>query len=89
MEKSESDRARVLKYLKEHGSITAMQAVQIFNTTRVGARVYELRGMGYDISTIMTYGTDPVTKEQYKYGTYIFHGRKGDGIQTDNGAAAE
>lgn len=68
-------RNRILAYLQEHKQLTSMEAVRLFGTTRLGARIFELREEGYKIATVMTYGTDPTTKETYKYGTYIYQGR--------------
>jgi hypothetical protein len=52
-----------------------MEAVRLFGTTRLGARIFELREEGYKIATVMTWERDPVTKELYHYGTYIYQGR--------------
>ena len=65
---------RIGAYLKEHKSLTSMQAVQLFGTARLSARIFDLKERGYKIATLMTYGTDPVTKENYKYGTYVYQG---------------
>lgn len=77
MTREESIADRVLDYLKLHGRITAMEAVDLFHTTRLGARIYELRQEGYNIVTIMEKEIDPVTKEEYKYGVYVYKGESG------------
>ena len=44
---------KVLEYLKEHGSITSLQAFQLFNATRLSSIILRLRREGYDITTHM------------------------------------
>lgn len=84
MSREENLADRILVYLKEHKSLTAMEAVKIFNTTRLGARIFDLRERGYKIPCIMTYGCDPVTKETYKYGTYIYQGEIKDELSSED-----
>ena len=48
----------VLKYLRENGSITPMQALSEFGCYRLGARIYDLRREGHAITTTMVDGTD-------------------------------
>lgn len=40
---------RVLMYLKEHGSITSLQAIRLFGATRLSAVIFNLRKDGYII----------------------------------------
>ena len=68
-------RNRILAYLQEHKQLTSMEAVRLFGTTRLGARIFELREEGHKIATVMTWERDPITKELYHYGTYIYQGR--------------
>ena len=75
MEREKVLKGKILEYLKEHKQLTSMEAVKLFGTTRLSARIFELREEGYKIPTIMTYGVDPSTNECYKYGTYIYQGR--------------
>ena len=42
---------RVIKHLKEHGSITPLEAIKEYGITRLGARIRDLRDLGYDIET--------------------------------------
>ena len=45
-----SQEKMVLKHLQEHGSITSMEAIQLFGATRLSAIIYNLRHKeGYDI----------------------------------------
>ena len=40
---------RVLKHMRKYGTITTKQAYDLYGITRLGARIYELRSMGFDI----------------------------------------
>ena len=42
---------RVIKHLKEYGSITPLEAIRAYGITRLGARIWDLRDLGYDIET--------------------------------------
>lgn len=41
----------VLDHMREHGSITQMEATEQYGATRLSAIVFNLRHRGYDIST--------------------------------------
>lgn len=43
--------SEVLKYLKSNGSITSMEAINMFGATRLSAIIFQLRKRGYDITT--------------------------------------
>lgn len=43
----------ILEHLKKHGSITPYEALQEFGCLRLGARIWDLRDMGYEIDTVM------------------------------------
>ena len=60
----------VLAHLIEHGSITTIEAFQKYGCTRLAARIFDYRAMGYEIeSDSMTtknrYG-NPVTVAVYR-----------------------
>lgn len=42
---------RVIKHLKEYGSITPLEAIKEYEITRLGARIWGLRNSGYEIET--------------------------------------
>ena len=42
---------RILKHLKENGSITSWEAIIEYGITRISARIFELRKQGYRITT--------------------------------------
>lgn len=41
---------RILRYMTDVGSITAMDAIREFSCTRLAARIGDLKRMGYKIS---------------------------------------
>lgn len=53
-----SDKAKILKHLQEKGSITPMEALEQYGCYRLGARVWDLRRDGHDISTTIVEGRD-------------------------------
>ena len=53
-----SDKNRVLDYLREHGSITPLEALNSFGCYRLGARVWDLRHDGHNITTEMVEDKD-------------------------------
>ena len=44
---------KILMWLKEHGSITPMDALIEFGCMRLGARIWDLRHEGYPIEKVM------------------------------------
>lgn len=58
----------ILLYLKEHGSITALDAIREFGCMRLAARISDLRERGYDIETFDEYSNN-------RYGDKIRHSR--------------
>lgn len=43
--------SEVLKHLKVRGSITSLEAFQLYGATRLSAIIFELRKKGYNIKT--------------------------------------
>ena len=41
----------ILKYMKDNGSISSMEAFKEFGTTRLSAIIFALRKRGYEIDT--------------------------------------
>ena len=39
----------LLKHLQQYGSITSMEAYELYGITRLSGRIYDLRHMGYAI----------------------------------------
>ena len=49
---------RVLEHLKKHGSITTYDAFVKYGITRLSARIFEIRELGYGIKTKVVTGKD-------------------------------
>ena len=63
---------RVLKYLRDFGSITPLQALEDLGVMRLGARIYDLKKAGHPISRRMVtrknrYG-ESVSFAEYRLG---------------------
>lgn len=43
---------KVLNHLKQYGSITSLEAFNMYEATRLSAIIFRLRNRGYDIETI-------------------------------------
>jgi hypothetical protein len=63
--KIKSQNELVLKHLKKHGSITSWEAINAYGITRLSARIFDLKDLGYGILTVMQYEDDK------KYAQYI------------------
>lgn len=50
---SKSQCDRILGYMKTHGAITDAKAREKFGVTRLAARIYDLRALGYEIDREM------------------------------------
>jgi len=48
-----TQKSRILSALNKGKALTALDAVFEFGTTRLGARIYDLRRRGYKIQTLM------------------------------------
>lgn len=60
---------KVAEWLLEGKTITSMQAIQMFGTTRLPAIIHNLRGYGYPIETNMIEAKDRYG-EQTRFGEY-------------------
>lgn len=50
--------SEVLNRLREHGSITSMEAFELFGATRLSAIIFNLRRKGHHIETVPMGATD-------------------------------
>jgi len=73
--------SEVLRYLQEHGSITSMDAIELFGATRLSAIIFNLRKRGHNIETVSVGGVDRYG-HAVNYGKYVYHGLV-DGGQTE------
>lgn len=65
-----AQRGRLLRYLKEHGSITTLQARQLLAVMHPAGRIRELRHSGYAISTYWSVDVDSAGIK-HRQGLYI------------------
>lgn len=62
----------ILRYMRKHGSITAMDAIRDFGCMRLASRVSDLRWDGYNIETVMEVGKNR-QGETVRYARYYLH----------------
>ena len=67
---NEAQRAYILKWLKEHGRITTLDARNKLGIMHPASRIQELRKVGHNIETNLQWDTD-VTGKRHKQGLYI------------------
>ncbi len=63
----------VLKHLQEHGSITSMEAIELFGATRLSAIIFNLRRHGHDIATVNKEGVDRYG-HNVRFAKYVYQG---------------
>ena len=44
---------KIIEYIKTHGSITSLEAIQHIGCTRLSGRIFDLKKMGYNIVKTM------------------------------------
>ena len=44
---------KILEYMKEHGSITSLEAFRAIGCTRLSGRIFDLKKRGYNIEKTM------------------------------------
>lgn len=76
----------VLRHLREHGSITSMEAIELFGATRLSAIIFNLRKNGHDIVTIDKTGTDRYG-HRVTYANYVYHAPDDANIPLDTQSA--
>ena len=57
--------ARVLEYMKKHGSISQIEATNVLRITRLASRIHDITRMGITVNKRTEYGTN-------EYGKYHF-----------------
>ena len=60
MKENPNQTTKILLYLKEGNKITGMDALKLFNCWRLGARIFSIRKMGFNVKT------DLITTESKK-----------------------
>ena len=54
---------KILRYLEDFGSITPVDALREFGCMRLGARIYDLKRRGYDITRTLEAGRNRYGEE--------------------------
>ena len=54
---NKSQCAKILRHIKQYGSISPLDALRKYGCMRLGARVYELKSEGYKIKADIVYNT--------------------------------
>ena len=67
-----NDKSRILLHLTRYRTITPLEALECYGCYRLGARIWDLRRDGHDISTKMVTGTDR-NGEPMRYAKYTLH----------------
>ena len=62
----------VLGHMKRNGSITSMEAIELFGATRLSAIIFNLRKRGHDIETV-TKGMTDRYGHAANYAKYVLH----------------
>ena len=70
---------KIVEYMKQHGSITPMDALQKFHVFRLASIIFNLREHhGYDIETVMEEGKD-AEGNRVEYARYVWKGATANG----------
>lgn len=78
----DTHKTRLIKYLKNYGSITSIQAIQDLGNTRLSATIFQLRELGWnfkteDVKVPTRWGTTTiVTKYSLSEGDVYHNGEK-------------
>lgn len=71
-EKKISKTGKVLEHLEKHGTITSLEAIELYGATRLSDIIYRLRKRGYNITTLDLPFTDRFGAKS-NYGKYILN----------------
>lgn len=63
---------KVLEHLQTYGSITSLEAIELYSATRLSSIIYTLRNRGYDITTEDIKFTDRFGTKS-TYGKYVLN----------------
>ena len=62
--------AKVLAYIRQHGSITGREAFRLIRQAYIGGRINRLRDMGHPIVTVWEESVNKVTGKTVRYARY-------------------
>lgn len=66
----------ILNYLQNNGSLTQADAISLFGCYRLGARIFEIRSLGFDVRREMEQGVNRFG-EKTRYARYWLKGNQG------------
>ena len=69
-EKKMSKTEKVLEHLQKYGSITSLEAIELYGATRLAAIIFELRKNNFEIDTIDMPFVDRFGTKSH-YGKYV------------------
>lgn len=55
----------LIYHMRKHGSITTMEAFQKYGVTRISARIWEIKRMGFDVETVKETNKNGKTYARY------------------------
>lgn len=67
-----TQKAKILRYMKEHGSITPVDALREFGCMRLAPRISDLKDDGYRIETV-TESASNRYGDKVRYARYYLH----------------
>ncbi|MCA8275247.1 helix-turn-helix domain-containing protein [Burkholderia sp. AU30280] len=68
-----AQRARVLDFLRQHGSLSTLDARYLIDVLHPAARVMELRRFGHEIATVWSHETTPEGGEHRVARYHLMH----------------
>ena len=74
MTRKNAQKSQILRHLKNHGTITSMEAISLFGCTRLSGRIFDLRHEGHLIRTDKTEGKAR-NGNACQFATYVYEGR--------------
>lgn len=69
----------VLRHLQEHGSLSSLEAMKEYGIMRLGARIWDLRDMGYDIETQSKCSVNRFGVKT-SYANYVLRGEQNESV---------
>ena len=69
-DRKNSQKHYILNHMRKYGFINPKIALREYGSFRLGARIAELRGEGYNIITDPTESISPLTGNPVRYATY-------------------
>ena len=62
---------KIIKYMRDFGSITTMQAFNDLGITRLSGRIYDIKALGYKIRSETIYGRNRYGEKIHYFKYYL------------------